>query len=62
MKTARTLFTASTLALIFVATPACEMQKAETTVKGYGEKHDAESARGELLEPSTETPPTYFNE
>jgi hypothetical protein len=36
------------------------MQKPENTVKGYGEKQDAEIAEGESPEPATETPPTYF--
>ncbi len=62
MKIARILLTTAALATIFIATPACEMQKAEDTVKGYGEKHEAETAEGESPEPSSEAPPTYFKE
>ncbi len=62
MKIARLLLKTAALVAIFIATPACEMQKAENTVKGYGEKHDAETAAGEHPEPTNETPPTYFKE
>ncbi len=63
MKIARILVTSFGAAALLTLTPACEMQKAETTVKNYDQgKHDAEVQAGEEPEATATTPPTYFQE
>lgn len=62
MKIATRLLTLIGFATILVGTPACEMQKAEVTVEGYGEKHEAEVTEGKQPDPANPAPPTYFKE
>ncbi len=62
MKITSRLLILTGFAAILIGTPACEMQKAEVTVKGYGEKHEAEVTDGEQPDPVNPAPPTYFKE
>ncbi len=62
MKTSRRLLTIIGLATIFVGTPACEMQKAEVTMKKYAKEKKPEAEKVEQPDPADSSPPTYFKE
>ncbi|MGC1479161.1 MAG: hypothetical protein WA771_01555 [Chthoniobacterales bacterium] len=62
MKIARQILTLAGLFTVLIGTPACEMQRADVIVKGYGDKHDDDHHDDAHAAPVREAPPTYFKE